>query len=193
MCAQLHSVSSEVVALSAPVEPVFDCLPGFVISIDHFELGERNRQTFLIPAHYDEHLVFAFLHGSHADHFDLISYLQGGGGSSGGTPGEEGEVELPFEVVVLTYGPFLLVVSIDNDLHEDPVLSGFIRFDLRSSKPLDHCKPLHPCGPFTPYHKLSDLDAQPPKCGHIRRSTIGVAASVRTLAAFARLVAAGEP
>src|SRR5829696_8932837 len=102
-------VSSELVALSGPVEPVLDRLPGFVISIDHFELGERNRQTFPVPAHHDEHLVLALLFGRHADHLDLISSLQWGDGSPGSTPGEKGEVELPFDIVVPTQYPFLLI------------------------------------------------------------------------------------
>src|SRR5215203_1871319 len=145
--AQRRGLDSELVALSAPVEPVFDRLSSFVISIEHFKLGERNRQTFPIPAHYDEHLMLAFLFGRHADHLDLVSYLQGGDGSSGSTPGEKGEVELPFKIVVPTHSPFLFVVGIDDDLHIDPMLSGFVRFNLRCSKPLHHSKPLHFPGP----------------------------------------------
>ena len=172
MCARQRGVSSELVALLAPVEPIFDRLPGLVISTDHFELGERDRQLKTLPVHLDEHLELAFLHGSHAGHLDLISYLQGGDGSPGSAPGEEREVELPFEVVVSTYGPFLLVVSIDDDLHDDPTLSGIVRLDLGSPKPLDHCEPLHPCEAFTPYHKYLRVDAQPAIRGHISRQAM---------------------
>src|SRR5829696_6355389 len=38
MCARQRGVSSELVALLAPVEPIFDRLPGLVIGRDHFEL-----------------------------------------------------------------------------------------------------------------------------------------------------------
>src|SRR5215203_2207374 len=115
MCARQRGVSSELVALLAPVEPIFDRLPGLVIGRDHFE------------------------------------------------------------VVISAYDPFLFVVGIDDGLHGDPVLSDLIRFDLGSSKPLEHCDPLQACGTLTAYHKRSGLDAQPPKCRHIRRSTTSAA------------------
>src|SRR5215210_511617 len=157
------AIGSELVALSAPIEPVFDRLPSFVISIDHFKLRERNCQTFSIPAHYDEHLMLAFLFGRHADHLDLVSYLQGGDGSSGSTPGEKGEVELPFKVVVPTHSPFLFVVGIDDDLHIDPMLSGFVRFNLRCSKPL-HFPGSSPCTIDTQAwtHNLRDVGYKKP-------------------------------
>src|SRR5215216_3378345 len=142
--------NSELVALLDPVEPVFYRLPGFLIGIDHFELGERNRQTLLIPVHLDEHIVLAILYGSHADDLDLFSHLQRRGGSFGSTPGEEGEVELPFKVVVPAYSSFFFVVGIDDGLHGDPALSYLVRFDLGSSKPLNHRKSLHLSG-FSPH------------------------------------------
>src|SRR5215218_1652419 len=180
MCARQRGVSSELVALLAPVEPVLDRLPGFVVGIDDFELRERNRQFVLVPVHLDEHIVLAFLHGCHADHLDLFSHLQRRGGSPGSTPCKEGEVDFHFEVVIPAYGPFLFVVGIDDGLHGDPMLSGLIRFDLGSSKPLDHCDPLQACGTLTAYHKHSGLDAQPPKCRHIRRSTTAASPSPST-------------
>ena len=68
--------NSELVALLGPVEPVFYRLPGFVVGIDNFELGEGYRQFFLVPVHLDEHIVLAILYGSHADDLDLFSHLQ---------------------------------------------------------------------------------------------------------------------
>src|SRR5215204_981911 len=62
----------------------------------------------------------------------------------------KGEVELPFEIVVPAYSSFFLVVSIDDGLHGDPALSYLVRFDLGSSKPLNHRKTLHLSG-FPPH------------------------------------------
>src|SRR5215203_5275517 len=111
---------------------------------------------------------------------NLVSHLQRRGGSPGSTPCKEGEVDFHFEVVIPAYSSFLFVVGIDDGLHGDPMLSDFVRFDLGSSKPVDHRKPLHPCGPVTPYHKSLGLDAQSPKCGHIRRSTTAAAPTPST-------------
>src|SRR5215217_208497 len=180
MCVRQRGVSSELIALLAPVEPIFDRLPGLVIGRDHFELGEWNRQFYFVPVHLDEHIVFAILYGCHADHLDLVSHLQRRGGSPGSTPCKEGEVDFHFDVVISAYDPFLFVVGIDDGLHGDPVLSDLIRFDLGSSKPLEHCDPLQACGTLTAYHKHSGLDAQPPKCRHIRRSTTAAAPSPST-------------
>src|SRR5215203_6068386 len=83
---------------------------------------------------------------------NLVSHLQRRGGSPGSTPCKEGEVDFHFEVVIPACGPFLFVVGIDDGLHSDPMLSDLIRFDLGSSKPLDHVKPPYPCGSFIQYH-----------------------------------------
>src|SRR5215213_1410858 len=46
-------------------------------------------------------------------------------------------------IAVSAYSSFLFVVGIDDGLHGDPALSYLVRFDLGSSKPLNHCKTLH--------------------------------------------------
>src|SRR5215212_5416410 len=46
-------------------------------------------------------------------------------------------------IAVSAYSSFLFVVGIDDGLHGDAALSYLVRFDLGSSKPLNHCKTLH--------------------------------------------------
>jgi hypothetical protein len=38
----------------------------------------------------------------------------------------EGEVKVVLKVVVPAHRPLLLVIGIDHDLHDDPVLAGFV-------------------------------------------------------------------
>jgi hypothetical protein len=87
----------------------------------------RKHQALPLPAHHDEHPVLAFLFGRHAEHLDLASFLKVGDGSPRRTSSKEGKGELTFEVVIPTHRPFLLVVGIDDDLHDRRVHHGRTR------------------------------------------------------------------